>query len=44
MYETKDKLPVGSMFVARKGDEIGLLKLAKQIEAAGYLKTNIIHI
>ena len=42
LYETKDKLPVGSMFVARKGEEASLLELALQIENAGHIKSDII--
>ncbi|CAD2075012.1 amidase family protein [Phocicoccus pinnipedialis] len=42
LYETKDNLPVGSMFVARKGEEAALLELALQIENAGHIKSDII--
>ena len=42
LYETKDKLPIGSMFVARKGEEAALLELALQIENAGFIKSDII--
>lgn len=42
LYETKDKLPVGSMFVARKGEEAALLSLGLQIENVGFIKSDII--
>lgn len=41
LYETKDGLPIGSMFIARKGEEDRLLELAYELEDTGYIKSNI---
>jgi amidase len=34
LYWNKDGLPIGLHFVGRFGDELGLLKLAAQLESA----------
>lgn len=44
IYENKAGLPLGSQFVAPRGQEYLLLQLAKQIEDAGELKTEIVEL
>lgn len=41
VYENKYGLPLGSQFMAKRGDEYLLLQLAKQLEDRGHLKSGI---
>ncbi len=43
LYNTDEGLPVGSMFIARKGEEDKLLQLALEIENAGRLDAKVFH-
>jgi amidase len=44
LYETKDGLPVGTQIWTKKGAEVKLLQIAKQLEDAGALNTGVIEI
>lgn len=41
LYENKYGMPLGSQFMAKRGDEYLLLQLAKQLEDRGHLKSGI---
>lgn len=41
LYETKEGLPIGTQIWTRKGAEVLLLQIAKQLEDAGLLNTEI---
>lgn len=44
LYENADGLPLGSQFAAKRGQELLLIQLAKQLESHGYLKANCIEL
>lgn len=44
MFKNEEGLPIGAQFIASKGNEYLLLQLAKQIEAADLLDTDIVNL
>ena len=44
LYENEDGLPIGTQIWTKKGAEILLLQMAKQLEEAGNLHTEIVEI